>query len=89
MFLLSLKTEACLLMLTTVAAFIKPLVKSTRYLNGDIISGAIHLTQMQNGQKGTLTIFKFQMQETEGYTYKEQALLICSWVQAPWSCRID
>ena len=24
--------------------------------------------------KGTLTIFKFQMQQSEGYTYKEQAL---------------
>ena len=57
-----------------VAAFIKPLVKSTRYLNGDIISGAYPFDTNTKWPKGTLTIFKFQMQETEGYTYKEQAL---------------
>lgn len=57
-----------------VAAFIKPLVKSTRYLNGDIISGAYPFDTNAKWPKGTLTIFKFQMQETEGYTYKEQAL---------------
>ena len=57
-----------------VAAFIKPLVKSTRYLNGDIISGAYPFDTNAKWPKGTLTIFKFQMQATEGYTYKEQAL---------------
>ena len=57
-----------------VAAFIKPLVKSTRYLNGDIISGAYPFDTNAKWPKGTLTIFKFQMQVTEGYTWKEQSL---------------
>ncbi len=57
-----------------VAAFIKPLVKSTRYSNGDIISGAYPFDTNPKWPKGTQTIFKFQMQATEGYTYKEQAL---------------
>ena len=57
-----------------VAAFIKPLVKSTRYSNGDIISGAYPFDTNVKWPKGTPTIFKFQMQATEGYTYKEQSL---------------
>lgn len=57
-----------------VAAFIKPLVKSTRYSNGDIISGAYPFDANPKWPKGTLTIFKFQMQQSEGYTYKEQSL---------------
>ena len=57
-----------------VAAFVKPLVKSTRYSNGDIISGAYPFETNAKWPKGTLTIFKFQMQATEGYTYKEQSL---------------
>ena len=57
-----------------VAAFIKPLVKSTRYSNGDIISGAYPFDTNPKWPKGTLTIFKFQMQQSEGYTYKEQEL---------------
>nr|DAI46956.1 MAG TPA: Protein of unknown function (DUF1366) [Caudoviricetes sp.] len=57
-----------------VAAFIKPLVKSTRYLNGDIISGAYPFDTNAKWPKGTQTIFKFQMQATEGYTYKDQSL---------------
>ena len=57
-----------------VAAFIKPLVKSTRYSNGDIISGAYPFDTNPKWPKGTLTIFKFQMQQSEGYTYKEQSL---------------
>ncbi|MCY7080034.1 DUF1366 domain-containing protein [Streptococcus oralis] len=57
-----------------VAAFIKPLVKSIRYSNGDIISGAYPFDTNPKWPKGTQTIFKFQMQATEGYTYKEQAL---------------
>lgn len=57
-----------------VAAFIKPLVKSTRYSNGDIISGAYPFDTNVKWPKGTQTIFKFQMQATEGYTYKEQSL---------------
>lgn len=57
-----------------VANFIKPLVKSTRYTNGDIISGAYPFETNPKWPKGTQTIFKFQMQQSEGYTYKEQAL---------------
>lgn len=57
-----------------VANFIKPLVKSTRYSNGDIISGAYPFDTNAKWPKGTQTIFKFQMQATEGYTYKEQSL---------------
>nr|DAX57364.1 MAG TPA: Protein of unknown function (DUF1366) [Caudoviricetes sp.] len=57
-----------------VAAFIKPLVKSTRYSNGDIISDAYPFDTNPKWPKGTKTIFKFQMQQSEGYTYKEQSL---------------
>ena len=57
-----------------VASFVKPLVKSTRYSNGDIISGAYPFDTNSKWPKGTQTIFKFQMQATEGYTWKEQSL---------------
>lgn len=57
-----------------VAAFIKPIVKDRRYSNGDIISGAYPFDTNPKWPKGTLTIFKFQMQQSEGYTYKEQDL---------------
>jgi orf117b gp len=57
-----------------VAAFIKPLAKDTRYSNGDIISGAYPFDTNPKWPKGTQTIFKFQMQATEGYTWKEQSL---------------
>lgn len=57
-----------------VANFIKPLVKSTRYSNGDIISGTYPFDTNPKWPKGTQTIFKFQMQAAEGYTYKEQSL---------------
>ncbi len=57
-----------------VANFIKPLVKDKRYNNGDIISGAYPFETNPKWPKGTKTIFKFQMQATEGYTYKEQSL---------------
>lgn len=57
-----------------VVAFIKPLAKDTRYSNGDIISGAYPFDTNPKWPKGTQTIFKFQMQATEGYTYKEQSL---------------
>lgn len=57
-----------------VAAFVKPLVKSTRYSNGDIIAMPYPFENNAKWPSGTKTIFKFQMQETEGYTYKEQAL---------------
>lgn len=57
-----------------VAAFVKPLVKSTRYANGDIIAMPYPFDTNPKWPKGTQTIFKFQMQATEGYTYKEQSL---------------
>ena len=57
-----------------VAAFIKPLAKDKRYNNGDIISGAYPFDTNLKWPKGTQTIFKFQMQQSEGYTYKEQSL---------------
>ena len=57
-----------------VAGFIKPLVKSTRYSNGDIIAMPYPFDTNPKWPKGTQTIFKFQMQATEGYTYKEQSL---------------
>ena len=57
-----------------VAAFIKPLAKDKRYNNGDIISGAYPFDTNPKWPQGTQTIFKFQMQATEGYTWKEQAL---------------
>lgn len=57
-----------------VAGFIKPLVKSTRYANGDIVAMPYPFDTNPKWPKGTLTIFKFQMQQSEGYTYKEQPL---------------
>lgn len=57
-----------------VAGFIKPLVKSTRYANGDIVAMPYPFDTNPKWPKGTLTIFKFQMQQSEGYTYKEQDL---------------
>lgn len=57
-----------------VAAFIKPLVKDRRYSNGDIIAMPYPFDTNPKWPKGTLTIFKFQMQQSEGYTYKEQEL---------------
>ena len=57
-----------------VAAFIKPLAKDKRYNNGDIISGAYPFDTNPKWPQGTQTIFKFQMQATEGYTYKDQLL---------------
>ena len=57
-----------------VAAFIKPLAKDRRYSNGDIISGAYPFDTNPKWPSGTKTIFKFQMQQSEGYTYKDQSL---------------
>lgn len=57
-----------------VATFVKPLVKSTRYSNGDIIAMPYPFENNAKWPSGTKTIFKFQMQANEGYTYKDQAL---------------
>ena len=57
-----------------VAGFIKPLAKSTRYANGDIVAMPYPFDTNPKWPSGTKTIFKFQMQPTEGYTWKEQSL---------------
>lgn len=57
-----------------VAAFVKPLVKSTRYSNGDIVTMPYPHDGNPKWPQGTQTIFKFQMQANEGFTYKDQPL---------------
>lgn len=57
-----------------VAQFIKPLVKDRRYVNGDIVSMPYPYDTNPKWPKETLTILKFQMQPSEGYTWKEQPL---------------
>lgn len=57
-----------------VAQFIKPLVKDRRYTNGDIVSMPYPYDTNPKWPKETPTILKFQMQESEGYTWKEQPL---------------
>ncbi len=57
-----------------VAQFIKPLVKDRRYTNGDIVSMPYPYDTNPKWPKETPTILKFQMQPSEGYTWKEQLL---------------
>lgn len=57
-----------------VAQFIKPLVKDRRYVNGDIVSMPYPYDTNPKWPKDTPTILKFQMQPSEGYTWKEQPL---------------
>lgn len=57
-----------------VAQFIKPLVKDRRYVNGDIVSMPYPYDTNPKWPKETQTILKFQMQPSEGYTWKEQPL---------------
>ena len=57
-----------------VAAFIKSLVKGTRYSNGDIVALPYPFETNAKWPKGTLTIFMFQMRANEGFTYKDQPL---------------
>jgi hypothetical protein len=57
-----------------VAQFIKPLVKDRRYSNGDIVSMPYPYDTNPKWPKETPTILKFQMQQSEGYTFKEQPL---------------
>ena len=56
------------------ANFIKPLVKDRRYVNGDIVSMPYPYDTNPKWPKETQTILKFQLQESEGYTYKDQPL---------------
>lgn len=57
-----------------VANFIKPLVKSNRYSNGDIVAMPYPFETNAKWPKGTQTIFMFQMRANEGFTYKDQLL---------------
>lgn len=58
-----------------VAQFIKPLIKDRRYVNGDIVAMPYPFDTNPKWQKETPTILKFQMQPSEGYTFKEQPLV--------------
>jgi hypothetical protein len=55
-----------------VAAFVKPLVKDKRYINGDIISAPYPFGTNLKWPKDTATIFKFTTREGDGYTYRGQ-----------------
>lgn len=57
-----------------VASFVKPLVKSTRYNNGDIVAMPYPYDTNPKWPKGTQTIFMFQMRANEGFTHKDQLL---------------
>lgn len=57
-----------------VTQFIKPLVKDRRYGNDDIVSMPYPYDTNPKWPKETPTILKFQMQPSEGYTWKEQPL---------------
>lgn len=57
-----------------VAAFIKPLIKDKRYFNNDIVSMPYPFNTNPKWAQGTATIFKFQMQQSEGYTYQDQTV---------------
>lgn len=57
-----------------VAQFIKPLIKDRRYTNGDIVSMPYPYDTNPKWPKETPTILKFQMQPSEGYTWKDQPL---------------
>jgi hypothetical protein len=57
-----------------VAQFIKPLAKDRRYSNGDIVSMPYPYDTNPKWPKDTATILKFQMQPSEGYTWKDQPL---------------
>ena len=57
-----------------VAAIIKPLVKEQRYTNGDIVAMPYPFDTNPKWAQGTATIFKFQMQQNEGYTYQNQTV---------------
>lgn len=57
-----------------VAQFIKPLAKDRRYGNDDIVSMPYPYDTNPKWPKETPTILKFQMQPSEGYTWKDQPL---------------
>lgn len=57
-----------------IASLLPSLTDGVRYTNGDIV--AMHYPYDTNPKwpQGTQTIFKFQMQKSEGYTYKGQTV---------------
>ena len=57
-----------------VAAIIKPLVKEQRYTSGDIVAMPYPFDTNSKWTQGTATIFKFQMQQSESYTYQSQTI---------------
>lgn len=57
-----------------VAAFIKPLIKDKHYFNNDIVSMPYPFDTNPKWAQGTATIFKFQMQQSERYTYQSQTI---------------
>ena len=57
-----------------VAGFIKPLVKSTRYANGDIVAMPYPFENNANGQVEPRPSSSSRCKANEGYTYKEQSL---------------
>lgn len=57
-----------------VATLIAPLVQDKRYTSGDIVTMPYPFNTNPKWTQGTATIFKFQMQQSEGYTYQNQAL---------------
>lgn len=57
-----------------VAAFIKPLIKDKRYFNNDIVAMPYPFDTNPKWPQGTATIFKFQIQQSEGYTYQNQTV---------------
>ena len=57
-----------------VAALIAPLVQDKRYTNGDIVAMPYPFDTNPKWAQGTATIFKFQMQQSEGYTYQNQTV---------------
>lgn len=58
----------------TVAAFVKPLVKDKRYINGDIISAPYPFDTNPKWPQGAATILRFTMPQDDGYIYKGQKI---------------
>lgn len=57
-----------------VAALIAPLAQDKCYTNGDIVAMPYPFDTNSKWAQGTATIFKFQMQQSEGYTYQSQTI---------------
>lgn len=55
-----------------IASVAKPLIAGKRYSNGDVVAMPYPYDTNKKWPKDTLTLFTFMIQETEGYTYKDQ-----------------